>query len=103
MAGGYYRFDLERGFGSEQPGTYWAHVRLRGPAPAPCVMPDFAEPGERCRRMSVALCDWPVSPSGRTTCSAPICERHRTHVGADRDYCPRHAKQERLPLEDVTT
>ena len=70
--------------------------RKRGPLP--CVAPrcslDQAKYGERCGRISAALCDAPagVDVDGTPlTCSAPLCELHRTKAGADVDYCPRHA------------
>lgn len=41
--------------------------------------------GERCGRMSIALCDAPG-------CDMPICEGHRTkHTSrANTDFCPEH-------------
>lgn len=71
----------------------------RGPAPAPCVARD----PERCGRMSVALCDAVVGrdEAGRPrTCDAPLCERHRHRIGPNRDLCPRHQRQQALPLEE---
>lgn len=76
----------------------------RRAGPAPCVARD-EELGERCCRMSVALCD---APAGETlggkplTCDAPCCEKHRTRVGPNLDHCPRHARQAKLPLEKTT-
>jgi len=101
MGCGRYRIDLEPRAGEAKPGTMLVHIKMRGRAPAGCVSPDFDHPGERCGRISVALCDEPLRHSAGT-CSAPICERHRTKIGPDRDLCPRHVS-ERLPLEDATT
>lgn len=84
---GFYRFDKDDGT------SWWAHVRLgKKPEPVACVFRDFTTPDERCGRMSVALCD---GPAGSTlggavlTCDAPMCEKHRTSIGPDRDLCPR--------------
>ena len=91
----FYRMDFD-----EKPAI--VHVNLgRRVAPAPCVAHD-EELGERCARISVGLCDYPAGQTlGGTplTCDAPICEKHRTRVGPNRDHCPRHAKQPPLPLE----
>lgn len=91
----FYRIDLGEGR------TATAHFNFgRKRGPAPCVAHDD-ELGERCARMSVALCD---APAGETlggtplTCDAPICEKHRTRVGPNLDHCPRHATQIALPL-----
>lgn len=76
--------------------------RKRGPVP--CVAPrlegDDPKVGERCGRITVALCDFHAGHdlAGKPlTCDAPMCERHRLKVGANLDHCPRHAKQQRLP------
>ncbi len=73
-----------------------AHVHRRGGHAAACVAPRFEHDkpdwGDRCGRMSVALCD---GPAGETlggkplTCDAPLCELHRTPIGPNRDLCPR--------------
>ena len=42
-----------------------------------------------CGRLRVALCDYPVG--GGKTCDRPICEKCRTHVGKDTDYCKTHS------------
>lgn len=67
----------------------------KGP-PASCRAPRFEKDnpkhGEMCGRMSMVLCD---GPAGETlggkplTCDMPLCKEHRTHVGPDRDLCPR--------------
>lgn len=79
------------------------HINLgRRAAPAPCVARD-EDLGERCSRMSVALCDHPAGTdvTGKPlTCDAPICEKHRTRVGVNRDHCPRHETQQSLPLQE---
>lgn len=77
--------------------------RQRG-APKQCVAPRFETDsptqGERCGRMSVALCDYPVGQDldgTHMTCDAPMCDKHRTVVGRNKDHCPRHSTQARLP------
>jgi hypothetical protein len=87
-------------------GSSAMHVNFgRKPGPAQCVSPalemDNHKIGERCGRMSVALCDFPVGKTlgGRPlTCDAPMCAHHRTSVGPNIDYCPRHPKPLKLPL-----
>jgi hypothetical protein len=49
---------------------------------------------EGCTHEMVAFCDEPVAP--RRTCDRPICSRHRTMVGKNRDRCPAHAPQQDL-------
>jgi hypothetical protein len=82
-----------------------AHLNFgRKPGAALCVAPRFEKDnpqwGNRCGRMSVALCDHPAGQdlAGKPlTCDAPMCELHRTKargLGADVDHCPRHAKAE---------
>lgn len=73
--------------------------------PASCVAPRFAEDkpdwGDRCGRMSIALCDAPAGHdlAGKpTTCDAPMCELHRRKGGTDVDYCPRHQHLAPTPL-----
>jgi hypothetical protein len=44
-----------------------------------------------CNRDSVALCDFPTGSS--KTCSLRMCRLHRTRVGLDIDYCPRHSRE----------
>ena len=41
-----------------------------------------------CRGTSVALCDWPlaVEKTGKT-CDRAMCEKHRTSIGPNVDYC----------------
>lgn len=86
-------------------GGGWMHVNFgRKAGPAPCVAPrlpdDEPKLGDRCGRLSVALCDHPAGEdlAGKpVTCDAPMCEHHRTAVGPNLDHCPRHAKQLRLP------
>ncbi len=53
-----------------------------------------------CHLTSTKLCDHPVvgSKSGKT-CDLPICDRHATSVGPDRDFCPNHAAQREFVLE----
>ena len=71
--------------------------------PAPCVGPMLATDnptiGQRCGRISVALCDFVVGrrvelgdPAGDRTCDAPVCDHHRTKMGPDLDHCWRHGK-----------
>ena len=50
-----------------------------------------------CDQVAVALCDAPLD--GGKTCSAPMCQTHRTTVGSNLDHCPIHTKQEALPFE----
>jgi hypothetical protein len=41
----------------------------------------------------IILCDFPLTGTMKgKTCSKPLCSRHATHVGPNRDYCPTHAK-----------
>jgi hypothetical protein len=50
---------------------------------------------KKCLRPSVALCDFVVAHDDAdvaVTCDMPLCEHHRTAVGPDVDYCPRHAR-----------
>lgn len=50
--------------------------------------------GGLCGRFANHLCDAPVGETigGKTiTCDAAMCEHHRTNVGPDVDYCPKHA------------
>lgn len=59
-------------------------VRGRG-APAPCRW---------CGQPSTRLCDEPVRVvfgEPARTCDAPVCDAHRTAVGASLDRCPDHA------------
>lgn len=77
-------------------------VCRRGGSPLQCVAPRFEQDkpdwGEKCGRMSVALCD---ARAGETlggkplTCDAPMCEQHRTSIAPNVDHCPRHAKAQR--------
>jgi hypothetical protein len=78
-------------------GQGWMHIRARN-APGSCASPalpgDNLEIGPRCGRMAPYLCDATVETRGQKvtrTCDAPMCERHRTNVGPDRDLCPKHA------------
>lgn len=50
-----------------------------------------------CIGAVVALCDH-RKPGSRRTCSARLCEQHRTRVGPDLDVCPNHRSAEALPL-----
>lgn len=50
-----------------------------------------------CPELSVALCDH-RKPGSRRTCSARMCDQHRTRVGPDLDVCPDHKAAEALPL-----
>jgi hypothetical protein len=44
-----------------------------------------------CRRVSTALCDYPMD--GGKTCDARLCETHRVRQpGHNRDFCPKHAE-----------
>ena len=50
---------------------------------------------EWCHRTSTKLCDYPVAGEKTgTTCDAPMCDRHATNVGPNRDYCPPHQRIE---------
>jgi len=79
-------------------GSGTMHLLIRGKgSPASCMSPalegDNLEVGERCGRMAPYLCDFVVGHlrGGKaSTCDAPMCERHRTRVGDDRDHCPKH-------------
>jgi hypothetical protein len=80
-------------------GTIHLNFGHRG-GPSQCAGPrlagDNAALGERCGRISVALCDHPAGQdlSGKPlTCDMPMCEQHRTRVGENLDHCPRHAKR----------
>lgn len=44
-----------------------------------------------------ALCDH-KDPGSRRSCSARLCETHRTSVGPNLDVCPKHRKAEALQL-----
>ena len=96
----FYRMDFPDG------STAIVHMKLalRRP-PKPCPWPDFDDPAQPCRRMGDALCDAPVEgrADGVFTCDKVMCERHRTHVGRNVDFCPEHAHlaPARLPLEAV--
>ncbi len=101
----FYRIDL----GPNKSG--FAHLNFgRKPGPRNCVAPalHFDDPtqfGGKCARAAVALCDATVGTdfNGKpATCDAPMCEQHRTHVGGDVDYCPRHLHLApgRLPYAD---
>lgn len=86
----FYRMDHRDGT------TSVAHVNIKPVkmAPEACVFPDFTHPHEQCRRMAVALCDYPVGivlAGGAVTCDRPMCARHRTPVGEHLDHCPNHA------------
>lgn len=80
---GYYRTDLKDG------STAIAHMSGSN-LPRPCAWPDFKNPRERCCRWATTLCDFPVGEG--KTCDRPMCKRHATSVGPDRDYCPAHAQ-----------
>lgn len=99
----FYRMD----FGDGKTGVVHLNLGRRRGSP-PCVAPrletDDPAAGAKCGRMSVALCDFVVGkrvemgdPMGDRTCDAPVCERHRTTIGPNRDHCWRHAKQQALP------
>lgn len=45
-----------------------------------------------CRAHARYLCDFAVPTRKSGTCDRPICERHRTRVAAERDYCPPHQR-----------
>lgn len=50
-----------------------------------------------CGRPATKLCDYPLrGPKAGKTCDAPLCERCATVVGADRDFCQPHARDEGL-------
>lgn len=46
---------------------------------------------EFCSGYSSALCDF-VLPNGKT-CDAKMCWSHRTTVGPNLDYCPKHVAE----------
>lgn len=98
MACGWYRTE-------DGQGTIHVHWSRGKGNPSSCVGPrlDSDDPkiGVRCGRMSVALCDYPAGTlNGKpVTCDAPLCGRHRTHVGANRDHCPIHATRGQQQLE----
>lgn len=78
-------------------GSTWMHMRGRN-LPASCASPalpgDNLAIGPRCGRQAPYLCDGPIGSThgGRVlTCDAPMCERHRTPSGPNRDLCPKHA------------
>lgn len=50
-----------------------------------------------CKRPGVKRCDWKVG-AGKT-CDIARCERHSTHVAADRDLCEDHAEKWAAQLE----
>jgi hypothetical protein len=52
-----------------------------------------------CGRPSKYLCDWPV---GDGTCDRHLCEKHRTNVGSQRDFCPTHAEIQSKSASDTT-
>jgi hypothetical protein len=62
-----------------------AIVCTRGTTKAACDTPG-------CQRVHMALCDYPLA-NGKT-CDRKMCDGHRKPVGANRDYCPAHAKVE---------
>ena len=66
------------------PGGETAIVCGRGPRPQKCSAPG-------CGRLSVALCDWPVSD--HRTCDKRLCAEHRVKQGPNRDFCPEHASE----------
>lgn len=78
--------------------SHVVHVRLsKRDTLDTCVFPDFDDPLQRCARLAVARCDFPVGKAtadGGETCDRPMCRRHRTSVGPDRDHCPKHVTQE---------
>lgn len=47
-----------------------------------------------CRSWATKLCDWPVDD--RRTCDLDLCVDHATKVGPDKDYCPRHATDDKI-------
>lgn len=46
-----------------------------------------------CGSYADLLCDFPVRPGH--TCDAPICAKHAKPMGANLDYCPKHAQEQR--------
>jgi hypothetical protein len=94
MACGWYRTD-------DGQSTMHVHWSRKG-GPASCVGQTLAGDnlalGNRCGRVSVALCDGPAGQDlgGRVlTCDAPICTHHRTSIGPNRDLCPRCSQKTR--------
>jgi len=51
--------------------------------------PTIPQNCHRCNIVADFLCDYPVE-NGRT-CDMPLCSKHRTNVGFERDYCETHA------------
>lgn len=74
-----------------------AHINTGvGRSSEKCAMPKFdkddPQPGPKCARLSIALCDAPG-------CDKPICALHRTmHDWKDNtDYCPDHKEMAHEP------
>jgi hypothetical protein len=45
-----------------------------------------------CRAHGRFQCDFAVATRQSGTCDRYMCERHRTRVGPDRDFCPPHQR-----------
>lgn len=52
-----------------------------------------------CDKRGLYLCDFVTGP-GDASCDAPFCNQHREAVGEEMDYCPGHARQHELELND---
>lgn len=84
--------------------SHVVHVRLsKRDTLDTCVFPDFDHPLQRCARLAVAVCDFPVGKvkgGGAATCDLPMCRRHQTSVAPDRDHCPKHVTRENTMNEN---
>jgi hypothetical protein len=46
-----------------------------------------------CGGTATVLCDYPLrGEKAGKTCDLPLCRKHATRVGPNRDYCPVHAR-----------
>lgn len=68
----------------------FAHVRFSNPPRRRCAF---------CQDWSVALCDGPNPKRKSKTCDRPMCWKHRTMVGADKDLCPTCLKTRPAPAQ----
>jgi hypothetical protein len=49
-----------------------------------------------CGGTATVLCDYPLrGEKVGQTCDLPLCRKHTTRVGPNRDYCPAHARVDR--------
>jgi hypothetical protein len=85
-------------------------VRLPGGGVAmvcgPRARPPGSSPGAKGpRKCYVPGCPTPAAfqcdfPTGRGTCDRHVCAAHRSAQGTGVDFCPEHARQPALPLEE---